>query len=606
MTVWTLIRTELARLWATPLARLALVALMTVPILYGGAYLWANRDPYAGLDRVPAALVVQDRGATVDGKAVHYGRDVAKDVLAAADFDWHEVTSARAAAGVRDGRYDFSITLPAGFSADLVSSDVSGDRTPTRARLELVTDDTNSYLSSTIATEAADSIRSSIAKQVGTRAAKRLLVGLADVRDRLSTAADGAGRLASGARSAQSGAQQLADGTASVASGAQQLAEGTASLASGSGQLATGTARLATAGDQAAAAGQQLAAQLPALEQQLSQQLATLGLTPEQIQQVLARLAPLGTQATTAAQQLGALSAQVDALNSGAQQLASGATSAHSGATRLASGAQAANGGAASLASGLGTLSDGATQLQSGLASGVQQLPATTAKQRAASADTIGDPVAVHRHAIAEAEDYGLGLAPFFVSLAAWIGIYALFLIVKPISRRALTAVDKPVRVTLAGWLTPGLLGVVQMAAVFAILTLALGFHLAAPLATFGMMALASLTFAGMLMALNVLLGSVGQFLGLVLMVLQLVTAGGTFPWQTLPAPLAALHQALPMSYAVDALRQLMYGGSTMTAVNDALVLGAWLVGSLLVTTLIATRMTRRRTLRDLRPSLIG
>ncbi|WP_205895766.1 YhgE/Pip family protein, partial [Pseudomonas viridiflava] len=79
---------------------------------------------------------------------------------------------------------------------------------------------------------------------------------------------------------------------------------------------------------------------------------------------------------------------------------------------------------------------------------------------------------------------------------------------------------------------------------------------------TIGIMVLASATFAAIIMALNVLLGSVGQFLGLVLMLVQLVTAGGTFPWQTLPGPLAALHFALPMTYSVDAIRQTMYGGN--------------------------------------------
>ena len=101
-------------------------------------------------------------------------------------------------------------------------------------------------------------------------------------------------------------------------------------------------------------------------------------------------------------------------------------------------------------------------------------------------------------------------------------------------------------------------------------------------------------------------LGSVGQFLGLVLMVLQLVTAGGTFPWQTLPAPLAALHHVLPMGYVVDAMRQFMYGGDLSRAGTDLVVLGVWLVGALVVAALGVTRMTHFRTLRDLQPSLIG
>jgi len=122
----------------------------------------------------------------------------------------------------------------------------------------------------------------------------------------------------------------------------------------------------------------------------------------------------------------------------------------------------------------------------------------------------------------------------------------------------------------------------------------------------FGFMVLTSATFATIILALNILLGSVGQFLGLVLMVLQLVTAGGTFPWQTLPGPLQVLHNILPMSHAVDGIRQLMYGGNLSLAAGDATALLCWLLGALLVSFLGARRMTRHRTLRDLRPSLIG
>lgn len=85
-----------------------------------------------------------------------------------------------------------------------------------------------------------------------------------------------------------------------------------------------------------------------------------------------------------------------------------------------------------------------------------------------------------------------------------------------------------------------------------------------------------------------------------------MVTAGGTFPWQTLPGPLAALHHALPMSYAVDGIRQLMYGGKAATTWADAGVLALWMLIALLLSAIGVTRMTRFRTLRDLRPSLIG
>ena len=119
-------------------------------------------------------------------------------------------------------------------------------------------------------------------------------------------------------------------------------------------------------------------------------------------------------------------------------------------------------------------------------------------------------------------------------------------------------------------------------------------------------MLLASMTFAAIILALNVWLGSVGQFLGLILMVLQLVVAGGTFPWQTLPEPLTSLHHLLPMSFAVDGLRQLMYGGDLSQAGTDAIVLVCVLLGALVLTSIGVGRMMRSRTMRDLRPSLIG
>ncbi|MGN6326622.1 YhgE/Pip family protein [Pseudolysinimonas sp.] len=609
MTVLTLVRSELARLVATPLARLALVALMLVPVLYGGLYLWANRDPYAGLDRVPAALVVADHGTEA--------RDVARELQDGKAFDWHRVSAATAAAGVESGRYDFSITLPAGFSASLDSLDGAH---PAPATIRLVTNDTNGYLSSTIAEQATEKVRAAIAKKVGTEAAGRFLVALSDIRGQLQTAADGAGRLADGATQAESGAQQLADGTGSLASGAAALssgagtlADGTSRVAAGASQVAAGTQQLAAKGDQAAALGDQLAGQVPTLRAQLAQQLADQGLTPTQVDTILADLDPLAAKATAANGQLQALSGQVDQLaagaaqvSTGASQAASGASALRSGASQVASGAAQAHDGATQLSGGLGSLAGGATQLRDGLSDGVGRIPARTAAQRSAQATAIGDPAAVRQHADTTAGGYGAGLAPFFVSLAAWIGIYALFLIVKPISRRGLSAVDRPVRITLAAWLTPALLGMLQMAMVFAVLTLGLGFSIANPAGTFLMMALASATFSAIILALNVWLSSVGQFLGLVLMVVQLVTAGGTFPWQTLPGPLAALHPVLPMSAAVDGLRRLMYGGSTLTALGDAGALALWLAGALLATGIAAVRMTHRRTLRDLRPSLIG
>jgi putative membrane protein len=639
MKIPAMIAAELRRLTSTKMSVIALIALMCVPLLYGGLYLWANQNPYGKFSELPVALVVDDAGAqTPDttGTATtttttNYGARLADQLIAGKAFDWQRMSAHGATAALRDGSVDFVVSIPTDFSAALTSV---GGASPHRAQIALETNDANNYLASSIGAQAAEKIRASVAQLVGEEAASRLLLAISDIRGNLVTAADGAAQLADGTTRALDGATQVANGAAqlqtgtqSLASGAHQVAAGASTLAAsvpqlaaGAQQVANGDRTLAGYADQAGTAMQQISDSLPAARAAIAAQLQQQGLDQTQIDAVLARLDPLAADVQNGNTTVQRAVGQIDALASGAAQVAdgarrlnAGAAALNSGATQVAAGADAAasgaaqlSSGAASLSDGLGALQTGAAQLRDGLRSGVAQIPASSAALRAAQAKAISDPVSVSASKAAAAGDYGSGLAPFFAALAGWIGIYALFLIVKPISRRAVTALRSPLRVTLAGWLTPAVLGGIQMVALLGVLALVLGFGFANPLGALGVLVLASFTYAAIILALNVWFGSVGQFLGLVLMVLQLVTAGGTFPWQTLPAPLAALHHVLPMGYVVDAMRQVMYGGEAGRAGTDILILLCWMLGALALAALGVTRMTHRRTLRDLQPSLIG
>lgn len=631
MKVPAMIAAELRRLTATRMSVIALIALMLVPVVYGGLYLWANQDPYGRLSEVPVALVVQDAGAEINGAQRDLGSEVADDLLGGDTFDWHLVSAEDAAAGLESGAYDFTITIPTDFS-DAIAS-VSTDA-PRPAEVTLETNDANNYLATTIGGQAVARIQNTIAQKVVSEAGLTLLDALSTIRlslidaagaagqlvDGLGTAAAGTGRLQTGSSSLADGTAQLSAGAASLSAGVSEMSTNLDRLSAGAAQVSGGTAQLAGIADRVGAASSDVVARVPQARADIEAALQARGLTEAQIADVLALLDPLAADANRLDVRVQSAVTQIDTLNAGAgqvaagsAQLATGAQSAASGAATLASGAASAADGSAQvrdgiarLAGGIGQLQDGATQLQDGLTDGAAQLPDTDAATRALQAQTLGNPVTTRTDTFAEAQNYGAGLAPFFAALAGWIGIYALFLIVKPVSRRAVTALRSPVRVTLAGWLTPALLGGVGMVALFAVLSITLGFGFANPLGTLAIMILASFTYAAIILALNVWLGSVGQFLGLVLMVLQLVTAGGTFPWQTLPAPLATLHHVLPMSYVVDAMRQLMYGGDVARVGGDVAVLLIWMGGALLLAMIGVTRMTHGRTLRDLQPSLIG
>ncbi|MGN6302205.1 MAG: YhgE/Pip family protein [Angustibacter sp.] len=635
--------TELRRITAGRLPRIAVLALMIVPTLYGGLYVYANHDPYAATDRVPAALVVEDAGAVVDGERTDVGRQVADDLQKRKDLAWHRVSATQAEQGVRDGRYDFALTIPRDFTTALTSPQ---RQRPEQAQLRLTTNDANSYLASTIATNVSGQVRDAVAHELGTEAAGRFMLSLSQVRSGLVDAAKGAGRLAAGAGQAHDGATQLASGASSVDAGAGRLAAGSArladgldrlaaatrdlptqtqQLAAGARQVAAGDAAVASQGRQVAAAAEQAAQRYAEGRAQLQQALAASALPADQQQALLARYDAAGAPLAQALGQVQQSSGRLDTLAAGAARvadgtkaladnassLASGISSASHGADQLAAGSrQLTDGtgrladGAAQLASGSGRLAAGASQLDTKLTDGAARIPDPSAGARDKIASTIGDPVRVERTSQASAGTYGAGLAPFFMALAAWIGAYVLFLLVRPLSDRALASNQAPLRVALGGWLTPALVGIGQMGALLATIAIGLGIEPAHALLTFGFMVLVSVTFVAIVQTLNAWFGAVGQFLGLVLLVTQLVTAGGTFPWQTIPEPLHGLHRVLPMSYAVDGLRQLLYGGLGSLVTRDALVLASYLLGALALTA-VAARRRRVWTPARIRPELV-
>jgi putative membrane protein len=672
MTALRLAATELRRVTAGRLPRAALIALVLVPTLYGGLYLYANKDPYSGLSRVPAAVVVDDAGTTLaNGERLAVGNRVADELVRSKSFGWHRVSRQAAHNGVQDGTYGFALVLPRDFSAALASS---ADFRPRQADLQIETNDANNYLTRTIANQLVAQVTKSVAAQVTSTAANQLLVGFATIHDKVGQAATGAGRLsdglstadtgarrltagaadlvsgekkltagadrlASGANQAAAGADRLASGAQHLHSGLQKLDAGTATLpadtrklAEGAHQVADGNARLAAAGDRVAVASKTLMTAMTAGNGALADRLRALGFTGAQVQAVLTAAQSVGSPVSSAGSQVLTTSSQLDQLSAGAAQVAAGADrlaaaagplhdgihQADAGSGDLATGAvqlaaanhqlaagaaQLAAGqhsaldganrlqqGAAGLASGLDQLRDGAARLRDGLQQGLRSIPDPSAATRKAIAQTLGDPVGVQGLSLASAASYGAGLAPFFLSLALWIGAYVLFLLVKPLSSRALAAGQPSWRTALGGWLAPAALGLLQALLVYAVVLRAVGIPARHPVLLLGFLFVVSMTFVMIMHALASRFGAVGKFLGLVFMVVQLVSAGGTFPWQTLPMPLHPVHEVLPMSYAVDGIRHLMYGGSLANVTVDLLVLALYLLGAFLFSTRAARK----------------
>ncbi|MFI6102004.1 YhgE/Pip family protein [Lentzea sp. NPDC051213] len=616
---------ELRRITSGTLPRLAVLALALVPLLYASLYLYANKDPYANLNQVPAALVVKDKGA----KDLNAGKEVADELLNGKKFNWHVVDDTDAAEGVRKGKYIFALTLPEDFSDALTSPE---DFKPRQGVLTLTTNDANNYLGSTIANQVVSEVRRAVTAKVSTEAADRLLLGFSTIRQETAKAVEGATKLADGnaqlrdklaeldkgVQQLSTGATQLSDGTRELRSQTAQLPDGAKKIADGARQVANGNETAATQADEYAKKAQALVGVLDQANGDIANRLRASGFTEEQVQHVLTTLGQVRKPVDDANGKVQGASGDLRKLATGADQVADGAEQLSAkmpglaagivrlddGATKLRDGLRTAATGTPQLHDGAAKLADGSAELRDGLNGGVNKIPNADDPTRAAIAQAIGDPVAVQSLSQTKAATYGAGLAPFFLGLATWIGAFVLFLLLRPLSRRALAAGQSALRVALGGWLPGALLGVVQVLVMFSVVRFVVDIEPSNPFGTFGFLVLMSLTFVAILHALNAAFGAVGKFLGLILLILQLVSAGGTFPWQTIPVPLYPLHYGLPMGYAVDGLRHLMYGGDLGSVGRDALILLAWLLGALALSSVAAYKQ-RVWTPSKLKPELV-
>ncbi|GAA4682950.1 YhgE/Pip domain-containing protein [Streptomyces chumphonensis] len=303
---------------------------------------------------------------------------------------------------------------------------------------------------------------------------------------------------------------------------------------------------------------------------------------------------------------------QVNALNDGAQEVHDGTEELHSGLTRAAGGAGALESGLIELSDGadlldggMVNLADGSLRLAEGLHDGVEQIPDHSAQERADRSAVMADPVRLTSRGLHEAPNYGTGFAPYFVPLALWVGAMVAYMLMPALSRRALAAGAPALRTALASWLPVAAIGAVQASVLLAVLHWApgLGLQMARPAGTLGFLLLVAACFTAIVQWLNARFGPAGRILVLVLLMLQLTSAGGTYPVQTSPDFFNAVHPYLPMTYVVAGLRHLITGGPLGPVWEGCAVLLAFTVAAL-----AATAWTARRgsvwTLKRLHPEL--
>ncbi|WP_411150354.1 YhgE/Pip family protein [Streptomyces sp. A30] len=670
---------ELRRFGRGKLPRAALVALLVLPLLYGALYLWSFWDPYGRLDRIPVALVNDDKGARADGKKLAAGDDITEGLRESEVFDWHEVSAAEARAGVEDGRYYLSLTMPADFSRRIASS--SGD-SPETGALQVRTNDANNYIVGQISRTVFSEVRTAASTKASRSFLDRIFVSFSDIHGETVKAAEGADDLEGGIGKAEKGSQDLADGLKDAKKGSGELSEGLTKLDSGAGdledgskQVAKGTQALAdkvngvadtvgpflednekTIGDTArlvadsaaairhnldtlvkaaptAAEGahaasdtldavykarcedpvlpdaacadlkkaRQAAADVAKVADDVNTLIADqdgdlgkldghLGTLQKQAQALADHAPHLSEDLADAAKKVNELNTGAGKVAVGAEKLHSGLGTAETGATDLDEGVGDLKTGAEDLSGGMYKLVDGSGELSDGLHDGAEQIPDYDKRDRDRRTEVMADPVQLVSRDLHKAPNYGTGFAPYFIPLSLWVGAMVAYMLITPMNRRALAAGASAWRIALAGWLPVVAIGVLQTVALMSVLHWAVGLEMARAAGTVGFLFLVTACFAAIVQWLNARFGAAGRILVLALLMLQLTSAGGTYPVQTSPDFFNALHPFLPMSYVVEALRRLITGGGLGPVWQACAVLAAFTAGALALTAVSARR----------------
>ncbi len=400
---------------------------------------------------------------------------------------------------------------------------------------------------------------------------------------------------------AQQGAAQLADGldlaVASLGSddaeGKDTVMGGVNALLSGSSALEAGLDSLGSGLDSAVAGAGTLASSLDILGQASTKLVAGVGTLDDGAGELAS-----GAQA---------LAAGSETLAAGNRTLANSSGALVDGVSQLDSGAGQLSDGSKSLVVGLGDAVDGTQELGDGIADGQQQMRDNTANSDAKAA-MMGTPVEANGESgtgasITSVGNYGTGFAPYFIGLGLWVGALMISFLIRSLNSRILMSSASSVSAVLASYIPMAAIAIVQAALLLLFVQFGLSMEVKYPLAFYLFGVVTAMCFAAIIQFFRASLGTVGMVVIVVLLMLQLCTAAGTFPIETELPFFQVLNPFLPMTYVVNGFRMAMAGLSLDYFWPDAVVLLAFMVG-FLVCTLLVARKKRRASMSTLYPPL--
>ncbi|MFJ3389238.1 MULTISPECIES: YhgE/Pip family protein [unclassified Lysinibacillus] len=390
-----MIKAEWLKILKTRKMLVSIIAVLFIPVMYAGMFLWAFWDPYEGLPNLPVAVVNEDKGAEMEGVKLDLGKELVDKLVDSNEFKFIDVSKEEAEKGLHGRDYYMILEIPTNFSEHATTL---LDDKPSKLVMNYIPNEGLNFLGAQIGETAMDRVRAEVNSKVSATYAEKLFDSITTLGDGFTEAADGSSKLDEGAKTLANGAkdlkgylEKLASSTVELSNGADKITKGAGDAAKGANDLSTGLVKLQDGTVQLQNGAQQAATGASSLSQGVSQY--TQGVA--QVQAGLATLSDKQKQISTGA---ASIADNAGKLNGAAGQLTAGSAKVAEGITALSNQLQGMmaslpeeqaavlkqtlaelQAGSASVHNGLGSLTAGTGQLQAGanqLSSGASQIAA--------------------------------------------------------------------------------------------------------------------------------------------------------------------------------------------------------------------------------------
>lgn len=358
--------------------------------------------------------------------------------------------------------------------------------------------------------------------------------------------------------SIKSGETKLTSASSTLSTGADKLISSGTSLKQGASTLYTGTQKLSNSSSSLST----IVTGISSLRSALSKVQSGTQTLSAGISTLSSGSNSLVTGANTLSTGLATLSSSSNTIKSALTTLDEGTTSAYAGSTALISG-----------------IEEFSTQIDEGIDSTNEELTKLDGL-----ATFVEDPVEFETQAYGEVDSYGVAFTPLFLCIGLWVGALMCYVVLYFDQKHRFGILDSGYKNKFLQNAVYIGLGAIQGIIVGILLKLGLGFTIENPVLYYSSCILVGIAFTAIIQCLIRNFGDVGKLIALIILVLQLAAAGGTFPVETINKSFQWLSNYLPMTYSIKLFKEILVPTATNFKAQYIGILLAFTIVTLLIT----------------------